>query len=127
MNLESRARRLSSDWQYHSTRSYPESRIGTVYRLLTAAGDQGRDPTVLEVRLIATELDRLESLLGEQVDRLIDMIGQVAEFASAVNEALTDAEPAPAAPEWLPTQTGIDDAMVDRLAAFYTRHGNEIR
>ena len=127
VNLESQARRLSAEWEYHSTRSYPQNSIGTVFRVLTAAGDQGREPTVLELRVIAKELDRLENLLGDQVTRLLNLTDNVIEFAEAVNDALTNAENTPETTDWNTSRTGIDDGVVDRMANFYTDRGNVIR
>ena len=127
MNLESHARRLSSEWEYHSTRGYPSNSIGTIYRLLTAAGDEGRPPSLLELRLIAKELDRLENLIGDQVTRLLNLTDNVIEFAEAVNDALADAETETLADDWKALHTGIDDDRLDELARFYTERGNHIR
>ena len=126
VNLESRARRLGSEWERHWTLAgRTQSPVATVWRLLTTAGDQGRKATILELRLIAKELDRAEDLMGDQVNRLLNLAEEVREFAEAVNDALADAEPAPVAPEW-GSSTGIDDDVIDRMAAYYTQKGHRI-
>ena len=126
VNLESHARRLGSEWERHATLAgRTQSPVGTVWRLLTTAGDQDRKATILELRLIAQELDRAEHLMGDQVTRLLNLAEDVRAFAEAVNDALADAEPAPMASEWN-TYTGIDDDVVDRMARFYTDKGHRI-
>ena len=126
MNLESRARRLGSEWERHANLAgRTQSPVGTVWRLLTTAGEQNRKATILELRLIAQELDRAEELMGDQVTRLLNLAEDVRDFADAVNDALADAEPAPVAPEW-GSSTGIDDDVIDRMAAYYTEKGHRI-
>ena len=126
VNLESRARRLGSEWERHATlAARTQSPVGTVWRLLTTAGEQNRKATILELRLIAQELDRAEDLMGDQVTRLLNLAEDVRDFAEAVNDALADAEPAPVAPEW-GSSTGIDDGVIDRMAAYYTEKGHRI-
>ena len=120
MGLESLARQLLNEWNYHSSRAlHVQAPMGTVRRMLVACADQGRDASLLELRLIAKELDDVEGMLGDQVDRLLALIEQVRNFEEAVMEALADAEPSHPAPEWATTQTGIDDDVVDRIGAFY--------
>lgn len=128
MNLESHARRVHGDHEYAASRAlHLIAPIGTVWSLLTRCGDEGRQPTILELRQIATELDRVEELLGQQVTRLINLTDDVRAFAEAVNDALADAVPVPVAPEWATGQTGIDDDVVDRMARYYTQKGHDIR
>lgn len=127
MNLESRARALSDDYSYADGRGrHAQHPIGTVWSLMTRCGDEGRQPTILELRLIATELDRAKGILTQHVDRLLDLTEQVRDFAEAVNDALADGVPEPVAPEWATGQTGIDDDVVNRMAAYYTDKGHRI-
>ena len=126
VNLESRARRLGSEWERHATLAgRTQSPVGTVWRLLTSAGEQNSNATILDLRVIAQELDRAEDLMGDQVTRLLNLAEDVRDFAEAVNDALADAEPAPVAPEW-GSSTGIDDDVIDRMATYYTEKGHRI-
>ena len=126
MNLEYRARRLGSEWERHTTLAgRTQSPIGTVWRLMTTMGDEGRKATHLELRLIGKELDRAEDLIGDQVTRLLNLAEEIRDFADAVTDAIEQTEPAPVAPEWGAT-TGVDDLVIDRMAAYYTERGHHI-
>ena len=126
VNLESHARRLATVWQQHATRDYPDTYIGTCRRMLIAITDEGRQPTLMELRLIAQQLDRLETAIDAQVKRLRNLTELVQEFAEAVNDAAADAQVEVLADQWKALDTGIDDEAIDRIAKFYTDQGHRI-